>query len=357
MTRRVRIGLAGLGRMGRIHAANLAARCPSAQLACVFDADPAVARQVGEEFEVPWVKSDADLLADPAVDAVAIATPTSAHAGLSVRAGRAGKHVFCEKPISLDRPETVSAIEAMRAAGVLFQVGFHRRFDPDWTAAVDRMRTGELGDVHLFRTSLRDMRAPKAEFLARSGGFFVDVTIHDLDTARWMVGEVVEVSAHGSALSVPGIAALGDIDTAVVVLRFESGALGVIDNSRAAGYGYECSTEVVGQKATVRIDHPQFRHYEWRTPGWAGHDLARDFEQRYPWAYAEELESFARCVRDGLPPRVTGYDALAAFDLARAADLSWRSGHPVAVHPQRTGGNVVYSLPQETPPPGPAAGP
>jgi myo-inositol 2-dehydrogenase / D-chiro-inositol 1-dehydrogenase len=344
MTRRVRIGLAGLGRMGRIHAANLAARCPSARLACVFDADAAVARQVGEQFEVPWVKSDEDMLADPAVDAVAIATPTSAHAGLSVRAGQAGKHVFCEKPISLDRHETVQAIEAMQAAGVIFQVGFHRRFDPDWTAAVDRMRAGELGDVYLFRTSLRDMTPPKPEFLARSGGFFVDVTIHDLDTARWMVGEVVEVSAYGSALAEPGIAALGDIDTAVVVVRFENGALGVIDNSRAAGYGYECSTEVMGRKATVRIDHPQFRHYEWRTPGWAGHGLARDFEQRYPLAYAEELESFARCVRDGLPPKVTGHDALAAFDLAHAADRSWRRGHPVKVEPRRTSAGVVYSL-------------
>ena len=357
MTRRVRIGLAGLGRMGRLHAANLAARCPSAQLACVFDADAAVARRVGEEFEVPWAKSDEDMLAGSAVDAIAISTPTSAHPGLSVRAGRAGKHVFCEKPISLDRPETVETIEAMRAAGVIFQVGFHRRFDPDWTAAVDRMRAGELGDVYLFRTSLRDMKPPKAEFLARSGGFFVDVTIHDLDAARWMVGEVVEVSAHGSALAEPGIAALGDIDTAVVVLRFENGALGVIDNSRAAGYGYECSTEVVGRKATVRIDHPHVRHYEWRTPGWACHDLPRDFEQRYSWAYAEELESFARCVRDGLPPKVTGYDALAAFDLAHAAARSWRSGHPVRVRPHRTDGNIVYSLPEENARPGIAAGP
>jgi predicted dehydrogenase len=182
------------------------------------------------------------------------------------------------------------------------------------------------------------------QFLAGSGGFFVDVTIHDLDVARWMVGEIVQVSAHGAALSDPGFAQIGDIDTAVVVLRFASGALGVIDNSRAAGYGYECSTEVMGRKATARIDHPQYRHYEWRTPGWASHGLARDFEQRYPQAYAAELESFARCVRDGLPPRVTGYDALAAFDLTRAADQSWRSGRAVTVEPRRTGHEVIYHI-------------
>jgi myo-inositol 2-dehydrogenase/D-chiro-inositol 1-dehydrogenase len=303
----------------------------------VLDADAAVAREVAGQFGVPWLTSYEDMLADGRVDAVAIATPTGTHAEFCVRAARAGKHIFCEKPISLDRQASIEAIGAAEDAGVIFQVGFHRRFDPDWAAATARIRAGELGDVYLFRTSLRDMTPPRREFLAGSGGFFVDVTIHDLDTARWMVGEITEVTAHGTALSDPGFAEIGDIDTAVVVLRFASGALGVIDGSRAAGYGYECSTEVMGRNATVRIDHPQYRHYEWRTPGWASHGLARDFEQRYPLAYAEELESFARCARDGRPPAVTGYDALAAFDLAQAASQSWRSGRTVRVEPRRTG--------------------
>jgi myo-inositol 2-dehydrogenase/D-chiro-inositol 1-dehydrogenase len=188
------------------------------------------------------------------------------------------------------------------------------------------------------------MAPPPAEFLGRSGGFFVDVTIHDLDTARWMAGEVVAVTAHGTAASGEPFTSLGDIDTAVVVLRFEGGALGVIDNSRVAGYGYECSTEVMGRLATARIDHPQVRHYEWRTPGRAEHDLPRDFGQRYPEAYTAELDGFARSVRDGTPPLVTGWDALAAFDLARAADLSWRTGRTVPVEPQRTASGVVYQL-------------
>jgi len=153
------------------------------------------------------------------------------------------------------------------------------------------------------------------------------------------------VTAHGTAASGEPFTGLGDIDTAVVVLRFESGALGVIDNSRVAGYGYECSTEVMGRHATVRIDHARYRHYEWLTPGRAAHDLPRDFEQRYPEAYAAELDGFARCVRDGTPPQVTGWDALAAFDLARAADLSWRTGRTVAVEPERTASGVVYRVP------------
>jgi inositol 2-dehydrogenase len=346
MTQRIRIGLAGAGRMGQIHAASLSARCPTAQLACVFDADADRGRQVAKRFEVPWAKSYDGMLADGAIDAVVIATPTGTHAELSIRASRASKHIFCEKPVSLDRQAALDAIAAAEAARVTFQVGFHRRFDPDWAAATERIQAGELGEVYLFRTSLRDMTPPDPAFLSGSGGFFVDVAIHDLDTARWMVGEVVEVSAHGSALSDPGFGKIGDVDTAVVVLRFESGALGVLDGSRAAGYGYECSTEVMGRDATVRIDHPQYRNYEWRTPGSVSFGPPRDFVERFPDAYASELEAFARCVRDGRAAQATGYDALAAFDLARAATQSWRSGRTVRVEPQRidtgTGTRVVY---------------
>jgi myo-inositol 2-dehydrogenase/D-chiro-inositol 1-dehydrogenase len=340
--RKVSVALAGLGRMGRIHAGNLATRCPSARLACVFDLDEEAAGEVARELEVPAAPSFNEVLADDRIDAVAIATPTGSHAELITRAAAAGKHVFCEKPVSLHRDASVAAIEAARTAGVKLQIGFHRRFDPDWVAAMGRIEAGELGKVHLFRTSLRDMKPPPVQFLTGSGGFFVDVTIHDLDTARWMAGEIVEVSAHGSALSDPAFAEIGDIDTAVVVVRFQHGGLGVIDDSRAAGYGYECSTEVMGTLATARIDHPQARHYEWRTPGWAAWPLVRDFEQRYPFAYAAELESFSRCVRDDLPPKVTGFDALAAFDLARAAETAWRAGRPVKLTPTRTPDGVVY---------------
>jgi myo-inositol 2-dehydrogenase/D-chiro-inositol 1-dehydrogenase len=299
---------------------------------------------VGAELEVPWTTDLDEVFGDDTVQAVAVATPTATHGDLAIRAARAGKHVFCEKPIALDRPATVRTVEAVRATGVKFQVGFHRRYDPDWVAATRRIHDGEMGEPYLFRTSLRDMKPPPVEFLAGSGGFFVDVTIHDLDTARWMVGEIVEVNSYGSALADPAIRAIGDIDTALVVLRFESGALGVIDNSRAAGYGYECSTEVMGERATTRIDRPQHRHYQWLTPGAATYGINRDFEERYPLAYAEEMEAFARCVRDDTDPAVTGLDALAAFDLATAADLSWRTGRAVPVVPERRDGGVIYAF-------------
>ena len=328
--KRVGIGLAGTGRMGRVHLNNLATRCAVAELACVYDADGDRAAATAAEFDVPVAKTFADLVERS--EAVAIATPTGSHAELTVTAAQAGRPVFCEKPLSLDRATTVATIEAVEAAGVPLQVGFHRRFDPDWAAVAARIAAGELGEITFFRTSLRDMTPPDPNFLSGSGGFFVDVTVHDLDVARWLVGEVAggitEVTAQGAA-SDPAFAALGDIDTAVCVLRFANGALGVIDNSRSARYGYECSTEVVGSLATVRVEAP--RPVEWRTPGQAAFPLARDFEERYPAAYTAELDAFARCVRDGTPPRVTGRDALAAFDLAVAATESWRSGTTVTV--------------------------
>jgi inositol 2-dehydrogenase len=328
---RVRLGLAGLGRMGRFHAENLAGRAPSVDLVRVVDADETTARRVGEELEVEWATSIDALLDDPEIQAVAIATPTPTHAELIERAAAAGKHVFCEKPVSLELEPTRRAIEAAHAGGVKLQVGFHRRFDPDWAAAAARIEAGELGDVYLFRTSLRDMRPPSIEYIKGSGGFFVDVTIHDLDTARWLVGEIDEVTAFGAALSDPAFGEAGDVDNAVVTLRFRSGALGVIDNSRVAGYGYECSTEVMGSKATVRVDHHRRAHIEWREHGTASVDFVADFTERYPLAYLLELEDFAQAVRDDRPVKVTGEDALAAFVLARACDRSLAEGRTVRV--------------------------
>lgn len=315
--------------MGRFHAENLAGRAPSVDLVRVVDVDEAAARSVGERLEVAWGTSYAELLADPELEAVAIATPTSLHAEMIEQAAAAGKHVFCEKPISLEQEPTVHAIEAARDAGVKLQVGFHRRFDPDWAAAAERIRNGELGDVYLFRTTLRDKRPPGMDYIRSSGGFFVDVTIHDFDTARWMVGEIEEVTAFGAALSDPAFAEAGDIDNAVVTMRFVGGALGVIDNSRVAGYGYECSTEVMGSKATVRVDHHRRSHVEWLTPGAASVDFVADFAERFPLAYLLELEDFAQAVRDARPVGVTGEDALAAFLLARAADRSLEEGRTV----------------------------
>ncbi len=339
--RRIGLGVAGLGRIGLLHAEHSAGRLSSAELIRVVDADEARAREAGNRLGASWSTSFEDLLGDAKIDGVVIATPTPLHVEMIERAAAAGKHVFCEKPISLDLPSTLSAIQAARRAAIIFQVGFHRRFDPDWTAAAARIRAGQLGDVFLFRTTLRDMRPPAVEYIRASGGFFVDVTIHDLDTARWLVGEIEEVTAFGAALSDPAFAELGDVDNAIVALRFASGALGVIDGSRVAGYGYECSTEVMGSRATVRIGQHRRVNNVWLTPGSAAVDWMTDFTERYANAYALELEDFAAAIHEGRPAAVTGEDGLAAFVLAQACDRSHREARTIRVRPDKRDGYVL----------------
>jgi inositol 2-dehydrogenase len=340
--RRVGLGVAGLGRIGLLHAHNVAGRLSNGELVRVVDTDETLAQATGGQLGVTWSTSYEDLLADADIDGIVIATPTSLHVEMVERAAAAGKHVFCEKPISLDLASTLAAIDAARKAGIAFQIGFHRRFDPDWTAAAARIHAGELGHVYLFRTTLRDMQPPPMEYISNSGGFYVDVTIHDLDTARWLVGEIEEVTAFGAALSDPAFAGLDDVDNAIVVLRFTNGALGVIDESRVGGYGYECSTEVVGSYATVRIGHHRRVNNVWLTPGRAAIDWVGDFTERYANAYALELDHFAAAIREQRPPAVTGDDALAAFVLAQACDRSFRETRTVRLRHEERVGAVIY---------------
>lgn len=340
--RRVGLGVAGLGRIGLYHAENLAGRVPSADLVRVVDADETLVRATGERLGVAWSAAYEDLLDDAAVDGIVVATPTALHVEMVEQAAAAGKHVFCEKPISLDLAATVAAVEAARGAGISLQVGFHRRFDPDWVVAAAGIRAGELGEIYLFRTTLRDKQPPPMSYIEDSGGFYVDVSIHDLDTARWLVGEIEEVTAFGAALSDPGFVALEDVDNAVIVLRFANGALGVIDESRVAGYGYECSTEVLGSRATVRIGDHRKANNVWLTPGTAAVDWVDDFTERFPEAYALELESFAAAIREGRTPEVTGEDGLAAFILAQACDRSFRDRRTVRLRHDEQVGYVTY---------------
>jgi myo-inositol 2-dehydrogenase / D-chiro-inositol 1-dehydrogenase len=339
----VRLGLAGLGRIGRLHADNIR-RIPSAELVRIVDVSESTARGVGEAVGVEWSTAYDDLLADADVDAIILATPTALHVPMIEGAARAGKHIFCEKPISLDLEGSTRAVELARSARIKLQVGFHRRYDPDWRTATERIQSGELGDVYLFRTSLRDMRPPSIEYLRGSGGLFIDATIHDLDAARWMVGEVDEVTAIGAALSGPAFAETGDVDNAIVTLRFAGGALGAIDNSRVAGYGYECSTEVVGSKATVRIAHHRRVNNEWLTPGSVSTDWVADFAERYAQAYLLELEDFAAAVSEDRDCAVTGEDALSAFVLAQACERSFRKSRPVRLRREKTETGVTYEL-------------
>jgi inositol 2-dehydrogenase len=338
----VRVGVVGLGRMGRFHAANLAGRIPGARLMRIADTVEDAARENAARLGgVEWSTRYEDMLEDPEVEAVVVASPTPLHAEMAAAAAAAGKHVFCEKPISLELERTRQVVEAVRAAGVKLQVGFQRRFDPDYLAAKEKISAGHIGEVYLYRTTLRDMRSPGFDYIKGSGGFFADVTVHDFDAARWLIGEISEVTAAGAALSDPGFEEAGDIDNAVITLRFVSGTLGVIDNSRVAGYGYECSSEILGHRGTLRLDNHRRVAVETLTPGRACQDyvsLRRALRRRIPG----EMEHFVRVVRGEAEPQPSGADAAAATVLAQAAERSHREGRTVRLKRGTREGEIFY---------------
>ena len=330
MPRRLGLGLVGLGGLGAVHARNLAGRIGRAELVRVVDVDATRAEALAGELDVPWATSYDALLEDPRVEAVVIATPSAVHAAMTEKAARAGKHVFCEKPLALAREAALPAVAAVEAAGVALQVGFHRRFDRDWQEAKRRIERGELGEPYLFRSSLRDQaERPSHGFRDSFGSLLVDMSSHDFDTARWLVGEVEEVMAYGASLSHPGWAEAGDMDNAVVLLRFEGGALGVVDASRVAGYGFESSTEVVGSLATARIGTGRATHVDWLTPGRVSADHVADYAARHAPAYLAELEHFVGAILRSEPVEPGGADGLAALALCLAAEESAQAGRPV----------------------------
>lgn len=309
---KARLVVVGLGRIGRLHASNLAGRVPGAELVGAVDAVERVARAVGDEHGVPWSTSLDGLATE--CDGVVIAAPTALHADLVERLAAAGRHVFCEKPLGFDLDAAGRALCAVEAAGVELQVGFQRRFDPDWLSLRELLTSGELGQLQLFRCSHRNTREPEAT--AQLGDLFVDVAIHDLDAARWLAGEVTELYAQER------------LGSATIALRFESGALGLIDVSRRAGYGFDCSGEVVGLRATAHVG-PVRTPVELLRDGRASVPLPGDHSQHHDAAYVAELEHFGQVALGGPARGAGGADALAALRLALLARRSAAIGAPV----------------------------
>ena len=276
----------------------------------MVDQDAALAGAAAGELRAAWSESFENALADQDLEAVVIATPTPLHARMVEEAAAAGKHVFCEKPLSLDPDSGRSATRAAEAAGVALQVGFQRRFDPDLQAARTIVGAGELGDIQLVRITHRNRVPPHTrELEERLGSAFVDMTIHDFDTARWLAGEIDEVSAFTGAR------------TQVVIARFANGALGVIDNTRAAAYGYDCAVELMGERSTLRVGSSfATPNVERLTPAGRTVPLPADHIQRHRAAYLEELRHFVACIRSGTRPAVGGADSVAALELSLAAE-------------------------------------
>jgi myo-inositol 2-dehydrogenase / D-chiro-inositol 1-dehydrogenase len=329
----VRVGVLGTGRIGRLHAELLAEQVPGAALVAVYDVVEELARPIAERFDARVAASAGELLAAGDVDAVAICTTTDTHVDAIVAAAAAGKAILCEKPISLDLADVDRALAAVDESGVLFQVGFNRRFDPAHQSVHDAVASGAIGDVHLVRISSRDPAPPPVEYARHSGGIFLDMTIHDFDMARYVTGsEVVEVFARGAVRIVPELSELGDVDTAAVVLVHESGAIAAIDNSRQAVYGFDQRVEAFGSGGMAASENPFAHTGVVRTKdGTRAATLPYFFLERYVPSYVREWEAFVRAFREGLPSPVGGPDGRAPLAIGLAALRSQRENRPVRV--------------------------
>jgi myo-inositol 2-dehydrogenase/D-chiro-inositol 1-dehydrogenase len=332
MSGRAKLAVVGLGRIGVLHAQNLAHRVAGGEVAIVVDSRQEVAESTGERLGVRWSTSLDEALVRSDIDGVVISTPTPAHKDGVIAAAAAGKHVLCEKPLAGTLEATQEALDAVERAGIRLQIGFQLRHDPDFVALASRIHAGELGEISFLHASLRDMTPPSAEYLRCAGGLLVDGAVHLFDLARWLVGEIEEVSVTGRASTHPSFVDIDDVETTVTVVRFANGALGVLENSRACGYGFECRAEVVGSRGTVQVRNHRRTHLEWRTPGAVSHDHVTDFIDRFPDAYLGELEGFVRVVSDDDPPRGTGRDALAAARLTHVAKRSLQLGESVSLN-------------------------
>ena len=328
----VTFGIIGAGRIGKLHADNLLSRVDGARLKAITD--PFLDEDWAASRNIPLTGKDHRiLLDDPEIDAILIGSPSAEHAPQMIECAEAGKHIFCEKPIALD-PEIIrNALAEVDKSGVKLQVGFNRRFDPNFSAVQHQVASGALGDPHIIRITSRDPAPPPAEYVAGSGGMFLDMTIHDFDMARFLSSsEVTEVHAYGAVLVDPEIGKAGDIDTAVISLKFANGALGIIENSRKAVYGYDQRVEVFGAKGVAMADN----NTPTSTIVLNESGTIRDkplyfFLERYKTAFVSEMQAFVDAIREDKPTLVSGKDGLVPVLIAMSAKESLKTGKPVQV--------------------------
>ncbi len=329
----IRVAVLGCGRIGSMHAGLISRHVDGVELGPVFDVFGSSAAEVASELGTTAAGSVDEILHDASVDAVAICTSTDTHVDLIIRTARAGKAIFCEKPLSQDLTEVDRALAAVADTGTFLQVGFNRRFDPSHRAVAEAVRNGSIGDVHLVRITSRDPAPPPISYIEASGGIFLDMTIHDFDMARYVTGsEVVEVHAVGGVRIDPAIGEAGDIDTAVVVMTHADGTITTIDNSRQAVYGYDQRVEVFGSAGMAISDNPRVSTTI-RSDRFGGHSapLPYFFLERYTTSYIHEWREFAAALTSGSPSPVDGSHGRAPLVLGLAAWKSHREGRPVTI--------------------------
>jgi myo-inositol 2-dehydrogenase / D-chiro-inositol 1-dehydrogenase len=325
----LRFGLLGAGRIGKVHARAIAGNS-DARLAAVADAMPDAAAALAAEYGAETRSIEA-IEAAGDIDAVVICTPTDTHADLIERFARAGKGIFCEKPVDLSLSRVRDCLRVVDDTGATLMVGFNRRFDPDFNALKTVIDEGRIGAVEMVTLTSRDPGPPPYDYIERSGGIFRDMTIHDFDMARWLLGEEVEtVLAAASVLVDPEIGRRGDYDSANVILATASGRQCSITNSRRATYGYDQRIEVLGSRGAVAAENARLANIEVaNADGFTRPPLLDFFMTRYTAAYAAEIAAFVTALRDGTPPPATGHDGLMALALADAALKSVAEGRAV----------------------------
>ncbi len=329
----MKVGIVGLGRVGKIHLGNLVQYFPETEVAIVSDPSEDThefARKLGVKKVVLCAE---EVLTSPEVDAVVICSPTPFHVPYVKLAAQNGKHIFCEKPLDTDLAAIAEAQEVVRQHGVKLMVGFNRRFDDNFAKVKWLIEAGKIGEPHVLRITSRDPAPPPLEYLQSSGGIFLDMTIHDFDMARFIVGsEVTEVYVKGAALVNPEIGKLGDIDTAVIVLSFESGTIGVIDNSRKAVYGYDQRLEIFGSEGMARAENRTENNVILAgKEGVTGALPLYFFLERYENAFRACLKAFIDSVINNTPAPVNAHDGFMATAIGKAAMISLVEKRPVKI--------------------------
>jgi myo-inositol 2-dehydrogenase/D-chiro-inositol 1-dehydrogenase len=330
----MKIGLIGAGRIGKLHGELLTYHIPEAVIKTVAEIYLKDIKEWAKQLNILNLTTDAaDILNDPEIEAVLICSSTDTHAQLVIEAAKAGKHVFCEKPIDFNIEKIKQALNSVQDAGVKLQIGFNRRFDHNFKKVREFVESGKIGDVHIVKITSRDPAPPPLEYLKVSGGIFLDMTIHDFDMARYLsISEVEEVYTQGAVLIDPEIGNLGDVDTAITTLKFKNGAIGVIDNSRQAVYGYDQRVEVFGSKGYVEVENDFPNSAKLSTVEGVTRDKPQYFFlERYKMSYIEELKAFVDAVANDKEPPVTGNDGLQPVLIGAAALKSLRQRKPVKI--------------------------
>jgi myo-inositol 2-dehydrogenase/D-chiro-inositol 1-dehydrogenase len=331
-TKQLHVGIIGAGRIGKVHAETLAFRMPEARILAIADVNREAAQAVAARCGIPTVtESSAGVLANPEIEAVLICSSTNTHADLIVQAALAGKHIFCEKPIAHSLAQIDRALAAVEEAGVKLQIGFNRRFDANFARVRQAVVSGEIGSPRMMHIISRDPAPPPLAYIRVSGGMFLDMTIHDFDMARFLIGdEVEEIYTAGGVMVDPEIGEAGDLDTALIVLRFRNGVIGTIDNSRQAAYGYDQRVEILGSQGKIATENCYPNQAMVSTGTMVRKDLPLNFfMDRYTESFAAELRSFAAAVRENRPTAVTGIDGRIPVVMGLAARKSYDEHRPV----------------------------